>query len=306
MGMHLSRVPFRYILFSALVAVFQSSDGRAAQPPALEGAVAVTLVSPIPISPSGTASAPSSIFSWAQTRGAGSYVLWYADGNGRTQVIEFPTSELDCSDTTLVCKTKTPIETPEAIGEWAVRAVKQTEYSSWSKIMTFGKESTSTVFDRCVLPEGSSVLTGDFNNVRMFGGEWSVGTSVQAQAIRYDFSTKQAGFNNGLGAGASFRYYKDVKMAGGNIPVSRIRQECRASSFRLKSETTVAAPFFSVTPTIFASKLNDTANLIVQPAIMFGFFEDIINVGVGFNLTGRPGEVGDVFLLMSLGTGFQF
>ncbi len=45
-----------------------------------------------------------------------------------------------------------------------------------------------------------------------------------------------------------------------------------------------------------ASKLDDIANLIVQIAIMFGFFEDIGN-GVGFNSTGRPGEVGDVLFV---------
>ena len=133
------------------------------------------------------------------------------------------------------------------------------------------------------------------------------GTAIQAQAIRYDFAKKQAGFNNGLGAGASFRYYRDVSIGSEkNVPVSRIKQECRASTFRLKNENTVAAPLFSITPMIFASKLDDTSDLIVQPALMLGFFEDILNVGAGFNLTGRQGEVGNIFLLMSLGMGFQF
>jgi hypothetical protein len=39
---------------------------------------------------------------------------------------------------------------------------------------------------------------------------------------------------------------------------------------------------------------------------MLGFFDDIINIGTGFNLTGNNGEVGDVFLLMSLGAGFNW
>ena len=39
---------------------------------------------------------------------------------------------------------------------------------------------------------------------------------------------------------------------------------------------------------------------------MLGFFQDLINVGVGFNLSGQDGDVGDVFLLFSLGAGFNF
>jgi hypothetical protein len=262
---------------------------------------------PTPIFPSGTENAPSEIFSWIQTKGATTYVLWYVDGKGKEHVEELSLANVDCSDVTFVCKTKSAILVREGMGQWAIRAVKGTDRSGWSKTVTFGKAPAGSVFDRCVLPaDGSSVLTGDFNNVHMFGGEWSVGTSLQAQTVRYDFAKKQAGFNNGVGAGASFRFYKDVKTPSGNIPVSRIKQECRASTFRLKNENTIAAPLFSITPTLFASKLDDTSDLIVQPAVMLGFFEDIINVGAGFNLTGRQGEVGNVFLLMSLGMGFQF
>lgn len=299
---------FKLFLILTSIIIVAPSVAEAAQPPSIEGAGSVTLVSPIPISPSGSENAPNEIFSWIQTKGADTYIVWYIDGKGKEHVDKLSTTtDVDCSNATLVCKTKTAISISEGMGQWAIRSTKGTENSGWSKTVAFGKSPEGSVFDRCVLPaDGSNVLTGDFNNVRMFGGEWSVGTALQAQAIRYDFAKKQAGFNNGVGAGASLRFYKDVKTPSGNIPVSRIKQDCRASTFRLKNENTIAAPLLSITPTIFASKLDDTSDLIVQPAIMLGFFEDILNVGVGFNLTGRPAEVGNVFLLMSLGMGFQF
>lgn len=307
------RTSHRLVAYSFYVLPFLTSTiiaapslGGAAQPPAIEGAGSVSLVSPTPISPSGTEKAPSDIFKWIQTKGVDTYVLWYVDGTGREYINTLSSANINCSDTTLACETKLPISVTEGMGQWAIRASKGRDNSGWSKIMAFGKTPEGSIYDRCVLPEGSSVLSGDFNNLQMFGGEWSVGPSVQAQAVRYDFAKKQAGFNNGVGAGASFRYYKDVKLQSQNIPVSRIKQECRASTFRLKNENTIAAPLFSITPTLFASKLDDTSDLIIQPAMMFGFFEDIINVGAGFNLTGRPGEVGNVFLLVSLGMGFQF
>jgi hypothetical protein len=302
-----SQTKVSFVLGLAYALFFQITFALAAKPPDLIGRVAINMVSPTPISPSGTETTSSAIFSWIQTKDADTYVVWYVDGKGQEHIDTFPVANLDCSPSTLVCKTKSAITISEGMGEWAVRASKGTDINSdWSKSKAFGKHLGS-IADRCVLPEGSSVLTGDLNSLRTGSGEWSVGTAVQAQAIRYDFAKKQAGFNNGLGAGASFRYYRDVDIGSEkNVPVSRIKQDCRASTFRLKNENTVAAPLFSITPTIFVSKLDDTSDLIVQPALMLGFFEDILNVGVGFNLTGRQGEVGNVFLLMSLGMGFQF
>ncbi len=294
----------RFIL--AILTLIIPDLSMAAQPPSIEGAGSVTLVSPIPIHPSGTESIPNAVFSWIQTKGSQSYILWYVDGKGAERINKLQPTDYECSDDTLECKLKSPISIQGGMGQWAVRAIKGTENSNWSKTMAFGKTPDGSVFDRCILPPESSILTGDFNNVRIFGGEWSVGTAIQAQTIRYDLATKKAGFNTGLGAGASFRYYTDVKTPSGAIPVSRIKQECRASTFRLKNADTIAAPLFSITPTLFASKLDDTSNLIVQPAIMVGFFEDILNIGAGFNLTGKPGEMGHIFLLMSVGMGFQF
>ena len=87
------------------------------------------------------------------------------------------------------------------------------------------------------------------------------------------------------------------------LPVSRIKQTCRSSTFAFKTPETIASPFLSITPTLYASQLEGNS-LAVQPAILVGFFEDIINVGAGFNLSGE--DQGDAFLLFSIGGGFQF
>jgi hypothetical protein len=294
------------LLLLAVIALTPSL-GKSGEPPRIEGIVPTPLSSPSPQSPQGRENTPSVIFSWGLTKGADTYVLWYEDGKGRPDVKNFSGAELDCSDVTLVCKTKSAISVSEGMGKWAVRALKGTDSSPWSNTVFFGKAPEGSLYDRCVLkPEESAALTGDLPSSHFWGGEWSVGTAVQAQTIRYDLARNQAGFNTGLGAGVSFRYYRDVKIGGKTVSVSQIKQDCRASTFRLKNESTVAAPLFSLTPTLFVSKLDDTSNLSVQPAIMLGFIEDIVNIGIGFNLTGKPGDVGHVFLLASIGMGFQF
>lgn len=63
-------------------------------------------------------------------------------------------------------------------------------------------------------------------------------------------------------------------------------------------------PLFSITPTIYASKLETADDLSVQPAILIGAFRDLLSVGAGFNLTG-PSK-GHAFLLFSIGLGFKF
>ena len=66
----------------------------------------------------------------------------------------------------------------------------------------------------------------------------------------------------------------------------------------------LASALFSITPTLYASKQADDANIAVQPALLVGFFDDIISVGPGFTLSGP--QTGKVFLVFSVGYGFKF
>jgi len=157
----------------------------------------------------------------------------------------------------------------------------------------------------------SPVPLGDFSiGKNNWKTNWSVGPAVSTQLIRYDLASKRAAFNASVGAGASFRYYPDVEFGDGSkLSIKQIKPECRANSLSAVSidddpkNGKIGSPFFSITPTIYASKLEND-DLAVQPAILLGFFRDILNVGTGFNLSG-PNK-GHVFLLFSVGIGFNF
>lgn len=164
--------------------------------------------------------------------------------------------------------------------------------------------------------DNSLNLNGDFQSAKsIFGlidGQWSVGPAVSTQLIKYDMAKKQAGFNASVGAGASFRFYRPIRIKDRDgsllqkVNIGQVRTECRQTSFGWDRNSYKASPLFSITPTLYATKPTSAGDLAVQPAIVLGFFEDVLNFGVGFNLTGPPEEKGHVFLLMSIGTGFSF
>lgn len=153
---------------------------------------------------------------------------------------------------------------------------------------------------------------------------WTVGASVTAQLARYNLSTEKASINEvGLGAGIALRYYPkgwmDVAVPEGVTDpkeidklkdIRRIKPDCRASTFEAATldadpqKGKIAFPLFSISPTVFIAKQEDSSEVSVQPALVVGFVRDIVSVGVGFNLTG-PGR-GDVFILFGLGAGFRF
>ena len=140
----------------------------------------------------------------------------------------------------------------------------------------------------------------------------SVGPAVSTQLIRYDLASKKAGFNTSVGAGASIRFYPITKNEkdGTRYYISQIRTDCRATTSDAVSidddpvKGKMGEPLFSITPTVYASKLETSGDLNVQPAVLLGFFRDLINVGAGFNLSGT--DKGHVFLVFSLGYGFKF
>ena len=178
---------------------------------------------------------------------------------------------------------------------------------------------SDNVLESCKRDDNLAVYTNDLPSWR-FGkdsspglgwlpdGEWTVGTAILSETIKYDFGKKKAAFLEGAGVGASFRFYTDIESVDRteSLPLHKIKSECRATSLQNSDVNTIATPMFSITPTIFASKPLKDQEFRVEPAIMLGFFQDLINVGAGFNLTGDDGDVGDVFLLFSVGFGFNF
>ena len=181
-------------------------------------------------------------------------------------------------------------------------------------------------------------LFGDLAGWRVLSSlsNWSIGTAVSTQLVRYNFSTKQASSLQGVGGGPSFRYFgysmigdEDAAKNQGftdndlkkmktqedtydkdkqqyRLPIYKIKPECRAKSedFGKDRSEKLAASMFSITPTFYISKLEDSTDLSVQPALLLGLFDDVISIGYGFNLTGP--HQGRTFLVFGLGLGFKF
>ena len=157
-----------------------------------------------------------------------------------------------------------------------------------------------------------NIAAGDFRNV-------SFGPTVGAQVLTYDMASKQTSFNTGAGAGFSMRFYSDVKfeekkdangtttMPAISYGIKHIRKRCRAETFDAawyQPDNQKVTPWLSLSPMVYASKIQGTDDISIQPALTAGFFGELINVGTGFNLSG-PNK-GHVFLILSLGYGFKF
>jgi hypothetical protein len=150
---------------------------------------------------------------------------------------------------------------------------------------------------------------------------FDVGPAVLAPLLRYNaYSTPpdkngvrranhNVEFNPGVGVGIAFRHYPRSWIAPFD-KLSEVKSDCRASTFNaktLKEDPTqgmVAFYDFSITPAIFATKPNTQGDLIVQTAILVGFFRDLVSIGVGYNVTSP--DRGKFSVLATAGVGFKF
>jgi len=92
-----------------------------------------------------------------------------------------------------------------------------------------------------------------------------------------------------------------------SLPVSKVSTACRATTSDIGKDRKekLASALLSITPTLYYAKpAGENNDLALQPALLVGFFDDLISIGPGFNLTGP--EKGKVFLVLSLGYGFKF
>ncbi|MDT3779287.1 hypothetical protein PJI16_17115 [Nitrospira sp. MA-1] len=325
--------------WSVLVFMVWSSPGFA-KPPLQSGNIQLAQVMPIspssPISDMPEIGGKPVMFKWTKLKSPDlkNYYLYVEDSKGDLKITQRVTpDEAECKpeDNSVICQYKLQIS--DASGTWWIRAegtdgAGKPIFGPYGELLFLGAESQDNVA-KCIKRDRDS-LRGDLPSIFSFGrdAEWSVGQAVSAQMIKYNFATKKAGFNTGIGVGAAFRLFDHVSFDPSDklkqkigettyahlhddsqtgkklVPVSYIKQDCRAENFSLSSR--LAAPIISVTPTIYITKSDSKEELAVEPAILFGFWRDILNFGVGFNLTGKDGEVGDVFLLFSIGAGFDF
>ena len=153
---------------------------------------------------------------------------------------------------------------------------------------------------KCRRPEGEPVAIGDI-------GDFSIGPSVAAQVLRYDLASHKAAFNTGIGAGVSARWYGKTEVGGTTYSIKDIKSECRAdtvdAAFKASDNKFKVGYSIAISPFLYVSKVENTDELNVQPAIQMSFLSDLLTLGTGFNLTGT--DKGHMFLLLSLGWGFK-
>jgi hypothetical protein len=160
----------------------------------------------------------------------------------------------------------------------------------------------------CEIPNGQAI-SGDYKLPWWIPGDYvTFGPTASVQAVRYDFALKKAALSTGVGAGVSARIYNNVNIKGdGSFEFNNIKTECRRTTFDIgrgkdPGNPKIVGPTISITPIVYYSK-TETSDFTLQPAVQLGFLEELINIGVGFNLTGQ--NQGHVFVLLSLGYGFR-
>ena len=169
-----------------------------------------------------------------------------------------------------------------------------------------------------------------FSDGGLIDKHWGVSASATAQLVRYNLTEGRASLSApGLGLGVSFRYYGNTDMRAMPKPnpdgtyqsldysmgeeaintqreLRRIRQtsDCIANSWDDNINQKAAVHSFSLNPTLFVAKEEDESKLALQPALLIGFFRELLTVGVGVNLTGR--DRGDAFLVLGIGSNIDF
>ena len=143
------------------------------------------------------------------------YVLLIDTEAGTRIQKSYTSQEAKCTNDLTICEITTKIKLAKSPGNWTVRAKGHKEgdentkgTSDWAPPMSFEGGNN---FSRCVKRDDD--LTGDFpltQNFLWLPGEWSVGTAVSTQVVRYDLAKKKAAFNTGVGAGAAFRFYRNI------------------------------------------------------------------------------------------------
>jgi len=154
---------------------------------------------------------------------------------------------------------------------------------------------TMSLRERSCIRATTQKLLGDL------GDNWSVGSHLSTQVLKYDLASKKIGSAENFGMGLAFRYY--------NERVSNIKPECRATTTDAKTldedpqNGKIRFAWFSINPTIYYSKPQNGSDANTQPAIVLSFLNDLVSFGFGFNLTGV--DKGHTFMLLSLGVGFN-
>jgi len=151
-------------------------------------------------------------------------------------------------------------------------------------------------------------------NVGDLGDNWSVGSKATVALFRYNLATERSSFNEkSVGVGLSFRYYSDDQLESiGHTSIKNVPRACRARTEDLLDFSNPGkagilpkiGSWISFSPTIFVSKAETDNDVAIQPALIVGFFNDILSVGTSYNLTGQG--KGQWSILLGPSYGFQW
>jgi hypothetical protein len=154
---------------------------------------------------------------------------------------------------------------------------------------------------------------------------WTLEPIVTVQMARYTFRTHKTAINaHGAGVGLTFKYFPDSRMIAasasreevdkvengqtvtyekfsGQKDIRRIKSACRASSFDQTNK--LAASLISVGPVVYITKPDTSSDTNVQLAGIVGFFENLVQIGAGVNVS--PNKRMDPFILVGFAKGFD-
>lgn len=141
----------------------------------------------------------------------------------------------------------------------------------------------------------------------------SVGSVANYSVVRYNLADKKSSLNTqGVGFGPAFRYYTKAQLhVAGTDNIANVPAACRAKTEDLldffqgvQGELPKIGAAFSFSPTFYVFKEQDANDLGTQLALNFGFLNDFLTIGVGWNLSGK--DAGEWFILAGPSFGFKF
>ncbi len=175
----------------------------------------------------------------------------------------------------------------------------------------------------------------------LWNGTMSVGPVASYSLVRYNLADKKSSLNaTALGAGVSFRKYSSNDLAWfGENKLGRKRGKVANKGFlgfgktyksvgqktKYAQETTIGdiptgcratttdawelstqklRALWSLSPTMYVFQEANADNLGVQFALNLGIWNDIFNIGIGWNLSGQ--NAGEWFILAGPSFGFRF
>lgn len=179
---------------------------------------------------------------------------------------------------------------------------------------SYEREIAKDVNGKDRLGRDGKPIYAEGRNVGDLGDNWSVGTKATVALFRYNLATERSSFNEkSVGVGLSFRYYSDDQLESiGHTSIKNVPRACRArtedlldfSNPRKAGNLPKIGSWISFSPTIFVSKAETDTDVSIQPALIVGFFNDILSVGTSYNLTGQG--KGQWSILIGPSYGFQW